>query len=156
MLKKSLISCQTSCKEISYRKSEKLSLLKNFRSHKAAKVNHTKYFLQRIFSTTNKYDAYYTPRHSTCSRLMLTFATVYFPVAKTANTPATAFEVNALSQFLHFSPSQRIDRKFLGSLSHTNASPTVAAHTFFIYMQFLSKNFHGSYSLRTLFPTSML
>ena len=65
-------------------------------SHKATKINLTKYFLQRIFSTTNNYDAYYTPRHSTCSRSTLTLATVYFPVAKTANTPATAFEVNVL------------------------------------------------------------
>ena len=64
--------------------------------HKAMKINLTKYFLQRIFSTTNKYDAYYTPRHSTCLRSTLTVATVYFPVAKTANTPATAFEVNVL------------------------------------------------------------
>ena len=36
------------------------------------------------------------PSHSTCSRSTLTLATVYFPVAKTANTLTTAFEVNVL------------------------------------------------------------
>jgi len=70
---------------------EKFSL-----SHKATKINLTKYLLQRIFSTANNYDAYYTPRHSTCLCLTITLATVYFLVAKTANTHATAFEVNVL------------------------------------------------------------
>ena len=65
-------------------------------SHKATKVNLTKYFLQQIFSTVNDYDVYYTPCHSTCSRLTFTLATVYLTIAKTANTHATAFEVNVL------------------------------------------------------------
>ena len=49
----------------------------------------------------------------------------------------------------------------LDSLSHTNASLTVAAHTFFIYVVAANiisfeKLFQSSYSLRTFFPTSML
>ena len=41
---------------------------------------------------------------------MLTLVTVYFPIAKTANTPMTAFEVNVLFVL------QRIDRKSFWAL----------------------------------------
>ena len=80
-------------KWIKYRKSGNFHVEKFSQSHKATKINLTKYFQQQIFSN---YDAYYTQRHSTCLCSTLTLVTVYFPVAKTANTPATAFEVNVL------------------------------------------------------------
>ena len=54
---------------------EILVIEKFSKSHKATKINLTKYFLQRIFSTTNNYYAYYTPRHSTCSRSHLRLCT---------------------------------------------------------------------------------
>ena len=102
-------------------------MLKNFRSRiRLRKLE--------IFSTANNYDAYYTPRHSTCSCLALTLATVYFPVAKTTNTHATAFDRGKCSMIVpsFFTATAYRSEGFLGSLSHTNASPAVAAHTFYI------------------------
>ena len=51
--------------------------------------------------------------------------------------------------------------EFLGSLLHTNASPTVATHTFlytWLATNVISfeKLFHGCYSLHMFFPTFML
>ena len=61
---------------------------------------------------------------------------------------------------LFFTATAYQPEEFLGSLSHTNASPTVAAHTFLYVVATnaisFEKLFHGSYSLCTLFPTSML
>ena len=88
-----------------------------------------KYFLQRIFFTMNNYNAYYTLRHSTCSRSTLT---------------ATAYRLeDFLDSLSHTNASNRRRPYVFIYVVATNTIP-------------FEKHFHGSYSLRTFFDSRLL
>ena len=170
------------------------------RIHVITYTNLTKLFLQRIITMR----IILCMRHSTCSP-----STLILPRRKNSEHSRDSFRGKcSMIVSLFFTATAYRSEEFLGSLSHTNASPTVAAQTLlcftssfpffsvsfvqtlcvqsfilcctyillviFLFIYIAKKNkklfiyvvavnaisfeklFHGSYSLRTFFPTCVV